>query len=223
MSTLVIVAHPDDEVLGCGGYILKKSKEEKIHLLIMSDGESSRDYAKDLILKNKIKNRKMAAEKAAKILGIKKIFFSKFRDNQMDTEPFLKLVKRIEYIISITKPKTILTHYYGDLNIDHQLVSKATITATRPTTECSVKKILMFSIPSSTEWNFADNKFKPNWYEDITNFSDSKIKALKCYNKELRKKPHPRSLDGIENLDALNGHKVGVKKAETFVLLRYFD
>ncbi len=217
---LVIVAHPDDEVLGCGGTIAKLiNKKKKVRVVFLSDGESSR-FKKINIKKNLY--RKKCAIKAMKVLGVKDFSFSSFPDNEFDKVSLLKITKKIESEVKKFNPDTIITHHNSDLNIDHQITSRATLTACRPKVRNNVKLILFFEILSSTEWNIPSKKnfFRPNWYEDISRYFNKKIKAIKCYKKELRKSPHPRSLKTIEALSIYRGSTSGVKNAEAFQLGR---
>ena len=220
-KVLSILAHPDDEVLGCGGTIARLSKKgNEIYVLILGEGITSRDDIRD---KQKRKSEILAlrrqAEKANKLLGIKKIFFYDFPDNRFDTVPFLDIVKVIEKIKNQIKPEIIFTHYEKDLNIDHQITYKAVITATRPLEKENVKEIYSFEIPSSTEWSYPLS-FSPNMFYDISETIDVKIKALKEYKSELKKYPYPRSLEGVE-LTAKNwGMKVGLNYAEAFKIVR---
>ena len=219
-KVLIVVSHPDDEVLGCGGTIAKLvDKKCEVKVLFLSDGESSR-LRKENIKKNLY--RRNCAKKAMKILGVKNFTFNNFPDNQFDTISLLKISKRIEQEIQKYNPDTILTHHNGDLNIDHQRTSRAVLTACRPKVKNKVKLILFFEILSSSEWNINSKKnfFIPNWYEDITKYLNKKIKAIKCYKKELRKAPHPRSLETIKALSIFRGSSSGVKYAEAFQLGR---
>ncbi len=161
-SLLVVAAHPDDEVLGCGGTLIKYKKDGyKINIIFFTDGEGSRDNRN---IKD-IKKRRSSAIKSSSLLGCKNPIFFNFPDNQLDKVPRLEIVKKIELILEKTKPEIIFTHFNNDLNIDHQIISKATITACRPQIKY-VKKILFFEIPSSTEWQITKNNkaFNPNWY-----------------------------------------------------------
>jgi len=141
-NVLVVASHPDDEVLGCGGtlYNLKKNGA-KISGLFLSDGESSRKHPK---INKLILDRKKQAIKAGKIIGIKKITFGNFPDNSMDSVPILKIIQFIENKIKAIKPDAIFTHFENDLNVDHQITSKAVITACRPTKDQTVKSIFFF-------------------------------------------------------------------------------
>jgi N-acetylglucosamine malate deacetylase 1 len=219
-SILVIVAHPDDEVLGCGGYLAKQAKRgHKVTVLCIADGVSSRSGTVD---PEELRIRREAARDAGRILGIDSISFGDFPDNQLDSVPLLKVVKFIQLALSITKPEVVLTHHQGDLNIDHAIVSRATLTACRPVPGSSIKTLLFFETPSSTEWSFGDvgASFSPNWYEDISGSMIQKIKALEAYKMELREWPHPRSVKSIKGLAEWRGSNCGLDSAEAFVLAR---
>ena len=219
-SILVVVAHPDDEVLGCGGYLAKQAKRgHKVTVLCIADGVSSRSGTVD---PEELRIRREAARDAGRILGIDSISFGDFPDNQLDSVPLLKVVKFIQLALSATKPEVVLTHHQGDLNIDHSIVSRATLTACRPVPGSSVKTLLFFETPSSTEWSFGDvgASFSPNWYEDISGSMIQKIKALEAYKMELREWPHPRSAKSIKGLAEWRGSNCGLDSAEAFVLAR---
>tara|TARA_B100001123_G_scaffold421177_1_gene528441 strand:- start:480 stop:1166 length:687 start_codon:yes stop_codon:yes gene_type:complete len=222
-NVLVVASHPDDEILGCGGtlYNLKK-KGAKISGLFLSDGESSRKHPK---IHKLILNRKKQAIKAGKVIGIKKIIFGNFPDNSMDSVPILKIIQFIEKQIKIIKPDVVFTHFESDLNVDHQITSKAVVTACRPIKNQTVKSILFFEILSSSEWNISikNKSFKPNYFVDITKSINFKLKALKHYKREMRKWPHPRSIEGVKLLSKTRGSTVGLSHAEAFILGRHVE
>jgi len=215
---LIIAAHPDDEVLGCGGTVARLSSDNDIYTLILSEGIASRDIPEETKEEKKQQLRE-EAKKANQLLGVKEVFFEAFPDNQFATVPFLDIVKTIERVIEKTKPEIIYTHYGKDLNIDHRITSKAVITATRPLSKETVREIYAFEIPSSTEWNYPLS-FSPDVYFDVLQGIDKKIEAMKAYKSELRESPHPRSIEGI-NLNAQYwGMRVGLNYAEAFKLVR---
>jgi LmbE family N-acetylglucosaminyl deacetylase len=224
MTILVVVAHPDDEVLGCGASISKWSKSgESVHILIMSDGESSRN--KEVGNKGNyemILLREEMAKRSGECLGVESIKFLKFPDNRMDSLDRLDVIQAIEHEVERLKPSIVVTHHYGDVNIDHRVVHESVITACRPQPNCSVKQILSFEICSSTEWQASgiNNSFQPNWYVDVDKTFESKINALNIYKSEMREWPHARSIENIQYLARWRGASVGCNYAEAFVLLR---
>ena len=223
-KVLVVAAHPDDEVLGCGGTIAKLSPNVDIYTLILGEGITSRDIS-DEEKKEELKELKKQSEEANKILGVKKVFFENFPDNKFDTVPLLDIIKRIEDYISKIKPDIIYTHHYGDLNVDHRITFNAVLTACRPQENSIVKMIYTFEVLSSTEWNNQTqcNIFIPNTYIDILKTIDKKLEAMQCYKGEIRDYPHPRSLEGMKILAQKRGLEVGLKFAEAFCLLREID
>jgi LmbE family N-acetylglucosaminyl deacetylase/folate-dependent phosphoribosylglycinamide formyltransferase PurN len=213
---LIVAAHPDDEVLGCGGSIIKYKESHDIEVMFMTNGVSARG-------KNKIKalERKKHCLALFKYLELRKPSFLNFPDNQMDTIPLLRIVKNIENKIKVFKPEIIFTHFSDCLNIDHRRTYEAVITACRPIENLSVKKILSFEVLSSTEWALFKNKtFQPNYYINISKEIKKKISLMKFYKDELKDYPHSRSLKGIEALARSRGISSGVKFAEGFYLNR---
>ena len=121
-------------------------------------------------------------------------------------------------------PELIITHFPEDLNIDHQVVAEATMTAFRPKFKENCKKILAFEVPSSTDYaNYKKKIFRPNYYVDIEKFWKKKAQALKAYKDEIMSYPNSRSLKGLKNLAKYKGNQVGVKMAESFQILRFID
>tara|TARA_Y100000591_G_scaffold125211_1_gene107042 strand:+ start:21572 stop:22297 length:726 start_codon:yes stop_codon:yes gene_type:complete len=224
MNILIIAAHPDDEVLGCGGSMAKWSKNgNEVHILIMAEGVTSRDKQRNR--RQRIKDLSTLAEscdKARDILSANSIELLDYPDNRMDSIDLLDVVKSVEKKIKRLKSDVVVTHHGGDLNIDHRITHQAVITACRPFPEQTVKRILSFEVPSSTEWQSASymRPFVPNIYEDITETLDLKIEALKAYESEMRTWPHARSLKGVEHLARLRGASVGYEAAESFMLIR---
>ncbi|MAH06461.1 MAG: PIG-L family deacetylase [Alphaproteobacteria bacterium] len=217
-TVLVVAAHPDDEVLGCGGTMARHAlKGDRVHVLFLSDGVSSRDEGdRDVGIRNE------AAEKAGKILSVSSISYGNFPDNQMDSVPLLDVVKFVHKHIEKIRPNIIYTHHHGDLNIDHQVASQATTTACRPQQGHPVKEIYTFEIPSSTEWQnpTLSTVFMPNIFIDISSTIDTKMKALGAYDIEMRPFPHSRSYEAVQALATLHGARNGLNAAEAFMCLR---
>ncbi len=224
MNYLIVAAHPDDEVLGCGASIAKWSKEgHNVHILIMAEGETSRDNKRNIISKKKeITHLKKCAKKSSIILGAKSINFLDFPDNRMDSIDLLDIIKSIEYYIRKFSPEIVVTHHLGDLNVDHNLTHKAILTACRPEPGSNIKKILSFEVSSSTDWQSVSSgvPFIPNYFENVKEFFHKKLEALEIYSSEMKDWPHSRSIKAISNLASLRGSSVGVELAEAFMMMR---
>jgi len=221
---LIIGAHPDDEVLGCGGTIARHALQgDEVYCLMLGEGVTSRYHQRGQAKKEELKQLKLEAEQAANILGIKKVFFRNFPDNRLDTVPLLDIVKAIEEVKGEVKPNAVYTHHQGDLNIDHQITFRAVLTACRPVKNETAKEIYCFEVPSSTEWNSGDaqNYFMPNVFVDVTETFDKKIEALNAYRIESREYPHPRSPQALEIIARRWGISIGRELVEAFKLVRW--
>jgi len=217
---LVVAAHSDDEVLGCGGTLAKFAEIGfEISVIFMTDGVGSRLNQN----KSTAESRKEHSLLAAKILGVSSITQHSFPDNGLDQLPLLKLVQKIEEKIEDFKPSIVFTHYSNDLNIDHRVVAQATLTATRPLEGTCVKKVVGFEVNSSTEWAYGSPSFTPNYFVDISSTFETKLTAMRAYKDELKNVPHPRSIEGISALASLRGNAVGVYYAEGFQIYRLVE
>ena len=215
---LIIAAHPDDEVLGCGGTILRHvAANDSVHALFMTDGVSARDENVEELREKRVR----AMEAAKRVLGIQTVHQFDFPDNQMDTVPELEIAKQVEVLVREIQPNVVYTHHLGDLNIDHRLTARAAMVACRPLPKSSVSEIYGFEILSSTGWNAPSaDPFIPTMYVDIDGFLEKKTEALMCYSDELRPAPHARSVQSLACLAKYRGHTVGVQAAEAFSVLR---
>lgn len=221
----VIAAHPDDEILGCGGTIAKHIENgDSVHVLIMAEGITSRSEKRDVINNQHLLQELCNTSKRAnQQVGSSSVQLLNFPDNRMDSLDLLDIVKKIELFIEKYCPNVVYTHYASDVNIDHQLIYDAVITATRPVPEQTVKTVLCFETVSSTEWQPSCGRipFSPNWYIELTEGQIKKKNlALEEYYSEMRDFPHARSITNIEILAKWRGANVGVKYAESFVLAR---
>lgn len=213
---LVIAAHADDEVLGCGGTMARMAAAgREVHVLILADGVSSRGNS---AIDDELSARMLAAHKANDILGTASLKLGTLPDNRLDSVDLLDIVHLIEERIREIQPKTLLTHHYGDVNIDHRRTHEAVIAACRPQPSFCVKELLFFEVASSTEWRFAHSAptFVPDYFVDVSIELECKLAALGSYSEELREFPHPRSLKAVEMLARWRGATVGVAAAEAF-------
>jgi LmbE family N-acetylglucosaminyl deacetylase len=224
-SILVVAAHPDDEILGCGGTIAKHVQAgDEVHVVIMAEGLTSRASSRSRDhMKSDLESLAQCARDANAILGSHSVTLHDFPDNRLDSVDLLDLIKTVETHIEKHRPSIVYTHHKGDLNIDHRLVHEAVVTACRPLPLSCVSDLLFFEIPSSTEWQTASTTvdgFFPNWFIEIRDTLPLKTKALSLYHSELRPWPHPRSTKGVELLAAWRGTCVGIEAAEAFMVGR---
>ncbi len=216
-KVLVIAAHPDDEVLGCGGTIARHAANgDQVHIIIMADGVAARG-------ETAAEARYAAAGKAATVLGAQPPQFQSWPDNQMDSIPLLAIAQKLEAEIAKINPKMIYTHHAGDLNIDHQLTHQAVMTACRPLPMSSIREIRCFEVLSATEWASPSQQqaFIPNCAVDISEQLDIKMMALEAYAEEMRPFPHARSYEAVKSLAVLRGAQMGMTAAEAFVIARF--
>ena len=223
---LVVVAHPDDELLGLGATMHKLISEYncQIRTIILGEGITSRSNERDPDQwKNELKTHRKNIEQARSAIGYESVGIYDFPDNRFDTVALLDIIKVIEKEKEKFQPEIIFTHHGGDLNVDHQKTFEAVITATRPMNHENVKTIITFETPSGTEWMASSDPkhFTPNLFVEISEKNlSAKIKAMESYEFEKRVYPHPRSPESLRILAQQRGMSVGKFFAEAFVIIR---
>jgi LmbE family N-acetylglucosaminyl deacetylase len=229
-NILVVVAHPDDEVLGVGGTIIRLVSKYScnVRVLILGEGLTSRNKpTKKLFdIDKKMNIHKKNILDAQKILGYQSLTNYNLPDNKFDTVPLLEIIKIIEKEKNDFKPKIVFTHHLGDVNIDHQLTFQAVCTACRPLEGESVNSIISFETLSGTEWipSSDPRKFSPNFFISLEKDQvDRKIQAMESYFFEKRKFPHPRSPESIKNTAKAWGSTNGKYFAEAFQIIRRIE
>ncbi len=209
---LVIAAHPDDELLGCGGTVALHSESgDRVRSIIVCEGESLRGVQQST-------EGTHHAKAAAEILGVECVEILSFPDQRLDTLTLTKLITPIEKVVDEFRPDIIYCQYGGDVNKDHELLFQAVLVATRPT-ESFIDGVYAFDTASSTEWAYP-RSFIPDTWVDITTTLEKKLKAMECYESELRPYPHPRSIKGLENKAYAWGNQSCMEAAEVFMTIR---
>jgi LmbE family N-acetylglucosaminyl deacetylase len=223
MNILVVAAHPDDEVLGCGGTIARLAREgHDVYIAVLGEGATARHSIEGEADRALVKELHTQSREAARFLGARQVYMHGLPDNRFDTVPLLGVVKIIEDLIERLKPEVIYTQHGGDLNIDHSITYRAALTATRPMTGGAVKELYAFEVPSATEWAFQQfaPPFQPNVFVDISGTLEDKIRAMEIYNGEMRPFPHPRSPEALRAIARRWGSVAGLHAAEAFQLVR---
>ena len=209
---LVVAAHPDDELLGCGGTIALHTRAgDKVTTVIASEGESLR-YGKEGVGQN------LHIKSAARILGVEDTRLLGFSDQRLDTITLVDLITPLEEVVREVRPRIVYCQHGGDINRDHQLLFKSLLVATRPT-EPFIQSIYAFDTASSTEWAYP-RTFIPDTWVDISTTLQVKLDAMACYKSEIRDYPHPRSLQALEYRAKAWGNQSCLDTAEVFMTVR---
>jgi len=226
-TLLVVVAHPDDEVLGCGATVaLRVTQGWAAHLLVMATGAASRHADSsdtNPLVAQEVAELRADLERSSAQLGFQSVRALDFPDNRLDVVSRMDLTMAIDEVLEATRPDLVLTHHPGDYNWDHTRVFDAVMMAARSSPgEFAPQEIWAFEVPSSTEraWQTAERAFHPTVYVDVGTTIELKKQALACYRTESRPYPHPRSVEGLEYLARKRGLEVGLAHAEAFALVR---
>jgi LmbE family N-acetylglucosaminyl deacetylase len=223
---LVVVAHPDDELLGCGATFHKLAVEFgcRIRVVILGEGITSRSDSRNTTEWGKeLEKHKQNIKQAKERIGYQELSTHDLPDNRFDSVNLLDIVKTVEAEKRTFKPSIVFTHHGGDVNIDHQRTFEAVITACRPMVGETVKTIITFETPSGTEWRATSDPrhFIPNLFFEVSEQNlAAKIAGMECYEYERREYPHPRSPQALRIQAQRWGVAVGCHFAEAFSLVR---
>lgn len=223
---LIVVAHPDDELLGLGAAMNRLINDYGVtaHVVILGEGITSRSEERDIEKwKIQLEIHRSNICTAQKAIGYHSTAIYDFADNRFDTVALLDIIKVIEKEKENFSPDIIFTHHGGDLNIDHQRTFEAVMTACRPMANEKVKTIICFETPSGTEWQASSDPrhFIPNLFIEVSEENiGAKIKGMESYEFEKRRYPHPRSPEALKIQAQRWGIAVGLEFAEAFMLVR---
>lgn len=223
MRVLVVAAHPDDEVLGCGGAIAQHTGNgDDVYVLVLGEGITSREQRGGPRDEMALAELRASARRAAELLRVKQLALREFPDNRFDTVALLDIVKVIEEVKAVAEPEVVYTHHWGDLNVDHRRTCDAVLTAFRPLPGERARELWAFEVPSATGWWIPSERatFMPNAFFDISSTLSLKVAALEAYHGEARAYPHPRSPAAVRALAQYRGTQAGVEAAEAMALLR---
>jgi LmbE family N-acetylglucosaminyl deacetylase len=213
-TVLVLAAHPDDELLGCGGTLSRHcSAGAEVHVLIITDGASAQYDDADLT-----ELKKQQAEQVGSQLGFASVDFADLPDMRLDEVPHVDLNETLTSKIDAVNPSVVYTHSRNEVNLDHRRIHDSTLVATRPSSDVSV--VLAYETPSSSDWYYTQDRFRPSLFVDITDHINDKISAFELYSTEVRDYPHPRSARALRALAERRGGQSGYEFAEGFSLVR---
>lgn len=221
-KVLILSPHADDEILGCGGFISKYTKQKYlINVLILTNANKG---APEIYSSNQINKIRKEAKKANIIIGTKKLFFENLPALRLNNYPLYKISNIIEKYINRIQPEIVLIPSPNDINDDHKIIFKTAKVAMRPNKKIKIKKILSYEVLSETEWNENEKPFSPNYFVSLTKDDiNNKVEAFLQYESQLKKFPHPRSKEAIMNLSKVRGSQAHTKYAEAFKVERIYE
>ena len=221
MNILAVVAHPDDEILGCGATLARLKREgHRIYSVILCAGAEARTDRPPQL-------ERVAAE-AARMVGVEDSALYRFPNVRFNTVPHLEIVQAIEEAIDRFRPDWIFTLHPGDLNVDHRVCHEATMAAvmlpqrlSRNLPATMIRKVFLCEVVSSTDWGLPQSPaFQPNAFFDVSATMDEKIGALEHFVGAMKPFPHSRSIENVRHLAHVRGAQVGIEQAEAFVVVR---
>jgi N-acetylglucosamine malate deacetylase 1 len=220
---LVVAAHPDDEILGCGATMARLAGEgREVHVAILGEGITSRYAERTAAPRDELERLAATARRANEIVGATDLTLHELPDNRFDTLAMLDVVKIVEALVDRIRPELVFTHDGGDLNVDHAVTHRAVMTATRGLEGQPVAELLTFEVPSSTDWAYGqfEPRFAPTVFFDVTATLARKIEAMEAYESEARPFPHPRAPEALTAWARARGSSAGLQAAEAFRLVR---
>lgn len=217
MNVLIIAPHPDDEVLGCGGTIAKHiTLGDIVYVAIVTKG------CEPIFPSNQVEQVRSECLKADAFLGVKKTIFMDFPAAMLEKVPRFEFNGAFIKLLQDLKPDIVYLPHRGDMQLDHKMVVDAAMVALRPKYEHVVKKIYAYETLSETGWDVPNttNEFIANSYNDISDYLDRKIEAMKVFKSQLAEYPNARSIESIRALAMYRGSSIGFKAAEAFSVIR---
>ena len=220
MKTLIVAPHADDETLGVGGTILKRSsnKKNKVYWMIMTEKDTN-NYSY-----NKIQKRRLEILKVKKLLNFKKVFSLRYPPTSLESQKRSLMIKRVKLILDKLKPEEIFMPHYSDVHSDHKVTFDIISSCTKNFRARYIKRILCYQTISETNFNLKKKEhFFPNYYEDISKFIKKKLRVLGIYKSEIKKFPFPRSKKTVLSLAYLRGSEINKKAAEAFEIMKWIS
>ena len=219
-NVVVVAAHPDDEVLGCGGAIARHARlGDRVHVVVVTRGMP------EVFSPAFIEQGRRELAEAHKILNVASVKFLDFPAPALDTTPGYLVADAIRAVLVEIQPHIVYLPHHGDIHGDHRAVNRATLVAARPNGTLRVSRMLAYETLSESEWGNPNGSdaFQPTVFIGISEYLADKIEAMKCYRSQLKASPNARSLEAIRALATYRGHTVNLAAAEAFMLVREIE
>lgn len=220
-QVIVVSAHPDDEVIGAGGTLLKhKANGDQIHWLIITGVSEKAGFSKE-----RVESRALEIEKVARLFGMESVHQLNYPTMTLSGSSLITMVPEISAVFNEVKPEIVYCVNRSDAHSDHRVVFNAVMACTKSFRYPFIKQVLMYECLSETEFgpNLSENAFQPNYFVDVTRFFKQKLEITEVYESEIGAHPFPRSMRNIEALATFRGATAGVEYAEAFQLIKYID
>ncbi len=221
-KVLILSPHADDEILGCGGFISKFSRQNYyINVLILTNANKG---APEIYTPEEIKRLRKEAITANNFVGTKRLFFENLPAINLNNYPVYKITNIIDKYMAEINPEVVLMPSANDIHDDHKIIFKAAKVSMRPNKKRNLKKILSYEVLSETEWNENGKSFNPNYFVHLKRSDiNNKVKSFLKYKSQVKKFPHPRSKEAIINLSRVRGSQAFVEYAEAFKVEKILD
>lgn len=216
-SIVVVAAHPDDEVLGCGGVMAKHAGEgDRVHVVVVTRGMP------ELYSAEGVTRTREELRRANRLLGVDSVRYLDFPAPALDATPGYQIAGALHAALLELRPDVLYLPHHGDIHGDHRATNLATMVAARPNGAIHVPRMLAYETLSESEWGNPNGSdaFQPTVFIDISKYLEDKLRAMACYETQLRASPNARSLEAIRALATYRGHTVNLPAAEAFMLIR---
>ena len=218
---VVISAHPDDEILGAGGTLLKHSANgDELYWIIITKISVKIGYSENIV-----KRRNEEIKLIKKEVGFVDVYNLNFNASELSSSNLNDIISNVSKIFKKINPEVIYCVNRSDAHSDHRITFDAVMACTKSFRYPSIKKVLLYECISETEFAPAipEKFFQPNYFVDISNFIEKKIELMNIYESEVSDHPFPRSSENIRSLSIFRGASVGVRNAEAFQLIKFID
>jgi LmbE family N-acetylglucosaminyl deacetylase len=216
-NVLVIAPHPDDEVLGVGGTMLRHlARGDAVHVVICTKGREARFGAQQ------VAKVQAEARAAHAMLGLTGSHFLDLPAAELDTVPGAEINAGLHRVLEQVRPEVVYVPHLGDVHRDHQIIFQSAMVCCRPVVGQCVRRILAYETVSETDWYAAPMTpaFTPNAFVDIALYIEKKLAVCAAYASQIRPSPDQRSLEAIRALARTRGHAMALPYAEGFMLVR---
>jgi LmbE family N-acetylglucosaminyl deacetylase len=220
-KVIVISAHPDDEVLGAGGTLLKhKNSGDNLAWLIVTRIDEANGFTNE-----RVRTRELEIQQVSDSIGFSKVYKLNYPTMGLNPEIVNEMIPKISSIFNEFEPEVIYVMNRSDAHSDHRYTFDAVAACTKSFRFPFIKKVLMYECISETEFapQLPEKVFIPNYFVDISEFQSAKIKLMQIYKSELSEHPFPRSIANINALGTFRGATVGVNYAEAFQIIKIID